>query len=262
MSPHEIFSAYAADRRSREEHGFEAEPLAHLTCYTPADRSRNGRVHFAALDPKRAERQIVEKLQYFEKMGTGIDWKVFEFDEPADLVPRLEAHGFTPGDTEALVSLALTSETETSNEIDLDTRIRLVETEAELAALIAVQEAVWERDFSHLHATLRDAMRTAPDTYACYCAYVNSQPVGTGYVHFPRGSRFPQFYGGAILPQWRGRGIYHGLVSAGVGAARERMYDYVLAESTHFNYPLMEKMGFQMVCHTKMMSKKAPPILT
>jgi predicted N-acetyltransferase YhbS len=258
VAPQELFAAYVADRRSRALPSFDSEQMPHLVCHTPTNRNENGIVSFAVLDPKRAERQIYEKIQFFEKLGLGIEWKVYEFDQPADLVSRLEANGFAPGETEALLSLSLSEESTMALEMDLDTRIRLVETESELAPLISVQAAVWQRDFSSLHATLLDAMRTAPDTYTCFCAYGNGLPVGAGYVQFPRGSPFPQFYGGAVLPQWRGKGIYRALVSAGVNAARERMYDFVLAESTHAGYPMMQKIGFQMVCHTRTMFKKPP----
>ncbi len=259
MLPQTFFQAYVADRRQIDVFGYETEQFPHLFCCTPKDKTREGLVTFATLEPKRAERQIYDQIHYFELVGVGFEWKVYEFDTPADLVTRLEGHGFQTGLTEALVACPLQEVPPPLIDIAAGFRIERIETEAGLADLISIQSNVWGEDLTLLHSDLLRAFRTAPDTHSFYCAYAGEQVIGSGYTHFPPGSRFPELQGGVVISPWKGKGVFRALTRTRLIEARERMFDYVTTDATHMNYEVLAKMGFEMICHTKPMRKKAPP---
>ncbi len=261
MTPREFFTLYTADRRTNEMFGYETEQFPHLFCCTPRDKSREGLVTFANLTPKRVERQIFDQINYFELVGSGFEWKVYEFDEPTDLVPRLEAHGFRAGETEALLACPLHDVPAPLVDIASGFRVEHIETEAGLADLIAIQSQVWKQDLSIVHADLVHAMKMEPDTYSFYCAYdTENAVIGSGYSHYPRGSRFPELLGGAVDPAWQGKGVFRAITRTRLIEARDRMFDYATTDATHMNYTVLEKMGFHMICHTKPLHKKAPPL--
>jgi N-acetylglutamate synthase-like GNAT family acetyltransferase len=259
VSPLEFFNVYTEDRRQVEISGYQIEQFPHLLCYTPKDKSREGLVTFAKLAPKRYERQIYDQIRYFELVGVAFEWKVYEFDEPADLVTRLEGHGFSPGDTEALLACSLNTVPPPLVDIASGFRVERVENLAGLADLIAIQSSVWKQDLAQLQIDLTRAFQQAPDTYSFYCAYDNqNRVIGSGYTHYPRGSRFPELRGGAVDPQWQGKGIFRAITRTRLIEARDRMFDYVTTDATHMNYEVLAKMGFEMICHNKSMRKKAP----
>jgi hypothetical protein len=257
--PQEFFQAYAADRRAVAMFGYETEQFPHLFCCTPQSKTREGLVTFANLNPKRAERQIYDQIHYFELVGVGFEWKVYEFDTPNDLVTRLEGHGFVTGPTEALVACALTEVPPALIDVASGFRVARIENEAGIADLIAIQAAVWGEDLSLLHGDLLRAFRSAPDTHSFYCAYdQQNNVIGSGYTHFPPGSRFPELQGGVVTPLWQGKGVFRAITRNRLIEARERMFDYVTTDATHMNYDVLAKMGFGMICHNKPMRKKAP----
>jgi GNAT superfamily N-acetyltransferase len=259
VSPLEFFNAYVEDRRQVEVPGCVVEQFPHLLCFTPKDRSREGLVTFASLAPKRYERQIYDQIHYFELVGVGFEWKVYEFDQPVDLVSRLEAHGFTTGDTEALVACSLNTVPPPLVDIASGFRVERIESLAGLADLIAIQSSVWNQNLTIVHADLARAFQQAPDTHSFYCAYdTQNRVIGSGYTHYPRGSRFPELHGGAVDPQWQGKGIFRAITRTRLIEARDRMFDYATTDATHMNYEVLAKMGFEMICHTKPMHKKAP----
>jgi GNAT superfamily N-acetyltransferase len=258
VSLREFFNTYAADRRKVEMFGYETEQFPHLFCCTPTDKTREGLVTFASLGPKHAERQIYDQIHYFELVGVGFEWKVYEFDDPIDLVTRLEGHGFRTGDTEALLACPLAEVPPPLVDIASGFRVEHVDTEAGIADLIAIQAQVWKQDLTLLHGDLLREFRTAPDTHSFYCAYAGDKVIGSGYTHFPRGSIYPELLGGAVDPQWQGKGIFRAITRTRLIEARDRMFDYVTTDATHMNYEVLGKMGFQMICHTKPMHKRAP----
>ena len=48
-----------------------------------------------------------------------------------------------------------------------------------------------------------------------------------GWIRFPPGTEFATLWGGATLPEWRGRGIYRALVAYRASLAAERGCRYL-----------------------------------
>jgi GNAT superfamily N-acetyltransferase len=129
-------------------------------------------------------------------------------------------------------------------------RIQPVLAKAGLNDIAAVQEQVWSRKFDWLVEQLLQTMERSPQKLSIYCAYAGDKPIGTGWTEFPEGSIFPEIHGGAVLSEWRGQGVYSELYNVRMAEARARGYNYLTVDATPMSRPILEKLGFQYVCHT------------
>jgi len=87
-------------------------------------------------------------------------------------------------------------------------RIERVESERGMRDVVGVQETTWGCEFAWLLAALSSAIRERPRETSIYCAYAGDRPVGSGWIDFPSRSSFAELHGGAVPPEFRGRGIY------------------------------------------------------
>ena len=63
----------------------------------------NSAVLLTRLDARTAPAAIERQLDYFRALGQGFEWKLYDYDEPADLAERLADAGFVAQDSETLV---------------------------------------------------------------------------------------------------------------------------------------------------------------
>ncbi len=83
-----------------------------------------------------------------------------------------------------------------------------------------------------------------------FCAYAGQQAIGTGWTDYPAHSRFPELHGGAVLPEWRGRGVYAALFERRFAQARARGFEWMAVDASPMSRPILESMGFMPVCET------------
>src|SRR5262249_56413964 len=63
-----------------------------------------------------------------------------------------------------------------------------------------------------LGAALRARLAGEPGSVAAVVALAGDRPVCAGRVEFHRGTEFASLWGGGTVPDWRGRGLFRGLV--------------------------------------------------
>src|SRR5438034_3652980 len=97
----EVLRQLDDERRSLAPDGLVIEVLPHLT--------RLGDTHgiwraviYSALTEQNADAVIESEIAYQRSLGGHCEWKLFAHDRPADLMKRLEGHGFMPGPCEAV----------------------------------------------------------------------------------------------------------------------------------------------------------------
>src|SRR5690606_24536833 len=96
-----------------------------------------------------ADEVIREQIAYFEGIGQDFEWKLYDHDSPPDLKDRLVAHGFEVEEPEALLVLDLKhTPAALFRPVRLD--VRRITAPGGVADAVAVQEEVWEEDFSGL----------------------------------------------------------------------------------------------------------------
>jgi GNAT superfamily N-acetyltransferase len=212
-------------------------------------------VMFANLPPGREDALLDAEIAHFEKLGQPFEWKVYDFDAPADLKQRLEQRGFGCDEEEAFLVLTVADWKKPPARHDDRLRIERITDDRGLRDVVAVQGALYPDHATWVLDRYSRVLREAPDEAAMFCAYLADEPVGTGWIDFSGGS-FATLHGGAVLPAARGRGIFSALVHARLLVAQARGCVYLAVDTTRMSRPLLLKKGFQHVCYTYPLRRK------
>ncbi len=257
MNPRRLFRQYAAERRAQAILGFHLDVLPHLSRYTALEPGMGGIVAFADLSPGEEVSRVREQVAYFRDRGQPFEWKVYDFDRPTDLRTILEQEGFTEGTREGFMVLPLNSDRPPAPPDPARVRIVRAASEEGVGHIVAVQQAVWGRDFSWLAAVLGRTLRERPDEIVLLCAYLGERPIGTGWMDVPPRSSFADLHGGAVLAELRGQGVYSLLFHERCEEARRCGYRYLAVDAAPMSRPILERKGFEFVCHTYPMRRAA-----
>jgi GNAT superfamily N-acetyltransferase len=207
------------------------------------------RIDWSDLTPESADEVIAEQVRYFAARGTPVEWKLYDYDRPADLASRLLAAGFVPGDQE----LMLVAETATvSSEAVLPPGVRLapVTDAAGLDLLLAVHERAFSRPSPGMRERLLTQLIQAPEQVAMVVAVAGDEPVSAARAEFVPGTDFAGLWGGGTVPAWRGRGIFRALVAYRAGLAAARGYRYLQVDTSLMSRPILRRLGFEPVAVT------------
>lgn len=74
--------------------------------------------------------------------------------------------------------------------------------------------------------------------------------VSAGRLEPVPGTDFAGMWGGATLPEWRGRGIYRALTARRAQSAHARGKTLINSDSTEFSRPILERSGLIKVSTT------------
>jgi GNAT superfamily N-acetyltransferase len=165
---------------------------------------------------------------------TALSWEVGSSATPVDLVDRLLALGLVEDAEPVRVGMALTTPVPAVPEVD----VRRAETEDErrLAAMIAA--TVFGTPFSELPPP-------DPDNVV-YLAYLDGEPVARATGSFSEHG--VTLFGGAVLPEARGRGAYRALVHARWEDAVARGTPLAITDAGSRSRPILARLGFREVC--------------
>ncbi|MGW5619051.1 GNAT family N-acetyltransferase [Streptomyces sp. NPDC003877] len=206
-------------------------------------------VLWSALDEDTADAAIARQVGHYTGLGLRFEWKLYGHDRPADLGQRLRAAGFTPGPPETLMIGEI-------SRLDLDARpprgVRLVPvTDAHGVGLVTdVHERAFAADSSWLRRELLARLAAGPDTPVAVVAVAGGEPVGAGRAELVPGTPFAGLWGGGIVPEWRGRGIYRALVAHRAHAAAARGHDFLQVDASDRSRPILERLGFAPLTST------------
>lgn len=196
-----------------------------------------------------ADAAIQAQREYFAARGTPVEWKYYDYDQPADLPGRLVAAGFEAEDEE----LMLVAETASiSHEILLPPGVRLerVTDKAGLAAMNAVHDLAFDEPSPELAERLADQLREAPESLELVVAMAGDEPVSAARVEFVPGTDFAGLWGGGTVPAWRSKGIFRALVAYRAGLAAARGYRYLQVDAMPTSRPILQRLGFEAVART------------
>jgi GNAT superfamily N-acetyltransferase len=214
-----------------------------------------GVVYYSQLTAANADKTIREQVAYFESLGQDFEWKLFDYDQPSDLKERLAAHGFSIGEEEAVMALALRDVPAVLwHPVWQD--VRKITSIEKIVDVLTVKEQVWNDGSSGLRSYLEEALRHYPAQMSIYVAYVDDQPACAGWVYFPTDSQFAGLWGGSTISKYRKRGLYTALLAVRAQEARERNVRYLTVDASPMSRPILEKFGFEILtysyaCHWK-----------
>jgi GNAT superfamily N-acetyltransferase len=75
-------------------------------------------------------------------------------------------------------------------------------------------------------------------------AFVDGAPVSGGRIDFAGASVFAGLFGGATVPELRGRGLYRATVAKRAELARERGVPWLYVDALPTSRPILERLGF------------------
>ncbi|MFD4142027.1 GNAT family N-acetyltransferase [Streptomyces sp. NPDC058572] len=207
-------------------------------------------VVWSGLEAHTADAAIAEQVRYFTALGRSFEWKLYDYDRPADLATRLLNAGFTPEPAETLM-VAGTSDLPTA--VDLPDGVRL-ERVTGPAGIDLVTE-VHERAFGTSGARLREQLLAqladgGPDTIEITLALAGDLPVSSARLEVHPGTDFAGLWGGGTLPLWRRRGIYRALIAHRARIAADRGIRYLQVDASAQSRPILERLGFVALATT------------
>jgi GNAT superfamily N-acetyltransferase len=238
------------DREERQHAQFYnslREVTPHTVRFRPLPGMKGGSyILYSDLDETNADVVIRDEITYFQQLGRRCEWKIYDHDRPADLKERLVAHGFTLEEPEALMVLDLAEmPQELLRPVTRD--VRRITDPALIPEVLSVQQTVWaEKDIAYVEEAIQE-LRLNGQYISYYAAYADGRPVCSARVCFSQGGVFASLWGGATLPEHRGRGFYTALVAVRAQEARRRGYRFLTIDASPMSRPIVERHGFQLL---------------
>ncbi len=209
-------------------------------------------VVWSDLDAAGADAVIARQVEFFGSQGARFEWKVFDYDEPADLPDRLLAAGFVPEDPESFMVADATEVLAALGGAEMPAGVTVHEVTdlAGLRQMIEVSAQVFGEDRSELGESIRAQLESAPEMVVVVLAMAGDVAVCSARIEFLVGTDFAGLWGGGTLPEWRGRGIYRALVRYRAEIAARRGFRYLTVDASPDSRPILEKVGFTRLAVT------------
>lgn len=201
------------------------------------------------LDGAELDALIARQVRVFAERRERFEWKLHGHDRPADLAERLHAHGLVPEDEETVV-VAPVAHVATARRPPSGVRLREVSDRIDLDRIAAMVHAIWQDDRSWLADSLEAERAVDPSAISIVVAEAGSTLVCAAWVRFARNAEFATLWGGATLPEWRGRGIYRAVVGHRASLAAARGFRYLQVDASEDSRPILERLGFVAVTTT------------
>lgn len=215
-----------------------------LQVITPSlKRGGLNQVIFSALDEGEAERVIDETIAMYRAQGVRFRWTLLPGSRPDDLAERLARRGLKPVDIRAMYR-----ETEKALELAQSDEIRVEDVSGSNVDIFTDAMAMaWGMASEPLRAFHRRLIERPARDYRLFLAYYRDRPAGgASYTSF---SRSVYLVGGAVHPEYRGKGVYRALVDARLraAAASGRIVATTQAQ-VRSSAPILERLGFETLC--------------
>ena len=170
---------------------------------------------------------------------TACTWEVGSHATPADLVERLHALGLE--DEELAIGMVLT---EPPAQSPPGMQVRRAETAEELLAAARIAATAFGGP--------EPSEAPAPDPHnTVYLAYADGEPVARASASFSEHGA--SLFGGATLPEARGRGAYRALVAARWDDAVARGTPALVTQAGPMSRPILARLGFREVCEIRIL---------
>jgi GNAT superfamily N-acetyltransferase len=239
------------ERQTVTNTGFTLERTPCVVRAIGLESSWNGIV-YSRFSRSETETIVNAEIQYFTQLNRDFEWKVYSHDEPPDLLSQLRNRAFRIGEEESLMFRDLRQLPPTLMAPPPEgVTVIPVRNEQSIADFLSLESAIWSREPSmtreHLLATLSDPL---PRSLG-FVAYSDRKPIGFGRVTASPHSQFSGLWGGSVLPDFRGRGVYRALLSARIQHVLQ--YDsirYLRVDALPTSRPILEKYGFKVVAST------------
>ncbi len=177
------------------------------------------------------------------KGRTSCTWEVGTHATPADLVERLFALGLVEDSIPLAVGMVLS---EPPAHAPPEVEVRRAETDDERLASARIAAVA----FGGPIPTAVKPREVDPNNLE-YLAYVDGEPVARASGSFSEHG--VTLFGGATLPEARGRGAYRALVAARWEDAVARGTPALVTQASPMSRPILARLGFEEVCEIRIL---------
>jgi hypothetical protein len=207
--------------------------------------------NLAGADARTIETLVADAVAHYRRDPRidRIEWKTRGHDHAPGLHEALLNNAFTPDEPESIMigeARALAVDVPTPAGVQL----RRVTTDGDVRAMCAMQAAVFDDPSSDEEADALLRRLTFDDGTELWVAESQGQIISAGRLEPVRGSQFAGIWGGATMPEWRGRGIYRALTAARARSALRAGKTLIHSDSTEYSRPILERSGLVRVSTT------------
>jgi N-acetylglutamate synthase-like GNAT family acetyltransferase len=243
----ELLELFDRDVRAdckRREPGYTIEHVGRIARGVgPGPSEHQNYIKYSELNTANADAEIAAQIAFYKGKGHAFSWYVYHHDEPKDLGARLSAQGFIAQEHPDDV-LAIATDKAQALALAPDVEIRPLSSEAELQDFATVQSAVWPGDPTWIVNHMRASMQEDNPSSTMYLAYKGNQAVGTGRVSLLNKPTFAGLFGGSVIKEARGCGIYRALIATRAAHAAKHGVRYLFTEAGPMSQPILHKLGF------------------
>ena len=238
-------------RRNCRFLGRKVERLERVTRITgPTAYQLDNFIFWTDFDSATADTEIETHVSHFDALGHNFVWIVCGHDQPPDLVDRLLARGLEHESEEQVVIAEARSLGEQS--LPPGVELRTIDDPADVPDVVAVADAVWGGDqHDFLTRWLTEMVRDHNESSTILVAYAQQQPIAAAWAFLWPDRAFAPLFGGSVIPQWRGRGIYRAMVAARAKAAADRGIRWCLVDAGPKSEPILKRLGFRVLTERK-----------
>jgi hypothetical protein len=202
-------------------------------------------------DPAEWDAVIARQRDFFAERGLRVEWKTYDYDEPADLGERLVRAGFVKGDDEALVLGEAAPLAAQDPRLPEGVVVRLADSEDDFPRIARMLEQVWGRPADWVvDALLPSWLREPAGMDVVVVEEAREGPVLCAARSEYDASSFVGLWGGSTLADWRGRGLYRATLLQRARLALARGKDHVRVDASPDSEPILRRLGLHRVATT------------
>lgn len=176
------------------------------------------------------------------------EWKTRSHDYAPGLEAALTAAGFTPGEPESVMMGEAAQLIGASTPAGVT--VRQLMRPDEIRAALEMQDFVFGSVCAERMLTEILRRQASGDRLEIWAAEADGRIVSAGRIDPIAGTAFAGIWGGATLPEYRGRGIYRALTAARARSAKAQGVRWIHSDSTEFSRPILERSGLLKVTET------------
>ncbi len=252
MRNKELKQLFDQEMRQRvEAQGFEREESKAVVRHL-SQHQEKGFVIYSSLTEDNVQQTIDQEKERFRKAKQDFEWKVYSYDTPDNLKAYLEESGFQCEEPEALMIMKLECDQRILSE---DTsEVVEISDEKGIRDIIALEDTIWGESHVELGMRLLRDKQEEANLLSLFGIYEDNILVSSAWMYL-EGEQFTSLWGGATLPEYRGKGHYTKLLAARAKRAFEKNHPYLTVDARPMSQPILEKLGFECLgysyaCHS------------
>ena len=217
-----------------------------------SEHQEKGFVIYSSLTEENVQQTIEQEKERFRKAKQDFEWKVYTYDTPENLKAYLEKAGFRSEDPEALMIMNLEGEQWFINE-DTSKVVEITD-EKGIRDIIALEDTIWGESHAELGMRLLRDKQEEGNLLSIFGIYEDGILISSAWMYL-EGEQFASLWGGATLPEYRGKGNYTKLLAARAKRAFNKNHPYLTVDARPMSQPILEKVGFECLgysyaCHS------------